>query len=100
MPGIIDDPGSFAGKSNAPKPDLGPEAKNRMSFIIFWIETARILRLKEKLTNGSCVAIEENLFLAGLYLFIVILLRNLQKVLSKFFGALIPEPTAVPPWGI
>ena len=35
FPGIIDDPGSLAGKINSPKPDLGPDAKNLISFIIF-----------------------------------------------------------------
>ena len=38
-----------------------------------------------------------NLFLAGLYLPFVILFKFLQNILSKFLGALIPDPTAVPP---
>ena len=34
FPGIIDDPGSFSGRINSPKPDLGPDPKKRISFEI------------------------------------------------------------------
>ena len=35
LPGIIEDPGSFAGIFNSPYPPRGPEAKKRMSLPIF-----------------------------------------------------------------
>ena len=98
MPGIIDDPGSLAGILISPKPDLGPEDKNLKSLRILTNETANVLSELEKLTNESWLAIASNLFLAGLYLLFVSLFKYLQKILSKFFGAFIPEPTAVPPW--
>ena len=97
FPGIIDEPGSFSGKLNSPKPDLGPEANNLISLIILRIDTANVFKLPEKFTMESWAAIASNLFLFGLYLFSVSLFKNLQKIISKFFGAFIPVPTAVPP---
>ena len=35
LPGIIEEPGSFSGKDNSPRPQRGPDAKNRISFAIF-----------------------------------------------------------------
>ena len=35
LPGMIEEPGSFSGKLNSPKPDLGPEPKNLISFATF-----------------------------------------------------------------
>ena len=40
LPGMIELPGSFAGSINSPIPDLGPEAINRISLAILFIETA------------------------------------------------------------
>ena len=49
FPGIIDDPGSLAGIINSPKPDLGPDAKNLISFIIFNNDIDKIFKeFKEK----------------------------------------------------
>jgi len=53
FPGIIDDPGSLAGKISSPKPDLGPDAKNRISFIIFNNEIDKVFKEFEKLISGS-----------------------------------------------
>jgi len=36
LPGMIEEPGSFSGKLNSPKPDLGPEPKNLISFATFF----------------------------------------------------------------
>ena len=44
----MEDPGSFSGKFNSPKPDRGPEAKKRISLIIFKIETAKVFKEPEK----------------------------------------------------
>ena len=49
----MDDPGSFAGNINSPKPDLGPDAKNLMSFIIFNNEIDKVFKEFEKLISGS-----------------------------------------------
>ena len=40
LPGIIDEPGSFSGNDNSPKPQRGPDAKKRMSLAIFIRDTA------------------------------------------------------------
>ena len=48
LPGIIEDPGSFAGISNSPIPDLGPEAKNLISLTIFRIDIDSIFKEFEK----------------------------------------------------
>ena len=53
MPGIIDDPGSLTGKINSPKPDLGPDAKNRISFIIFNKDIDKVFKEFEKFTSES-----------------------------------------------
>ena len=36
VPGIIEDPGSFSGNNNSPKPDLGPEPRNLISLAILF----------------------------------------------------------------
>ena len=51
LPGIMDEPGSLAGKVNSPYPALGPEPKNLISFAIFNKQAAVVLRLK----NGQSV---------------------------------------------
>ena len=66
LPGIIDEPGSLAGILISPRPDLGPEDKNRKSLRIFNNDTANVFSEFEKLTNESWLAIASNLFFAGL----------------------------------
>ncbi len=34
LPGMIDEPGSFSGKINSPRPERGPEPSRRMSLAI------------------------------------------------------------------
>jgi hypothetical protein len=41
LPGMIDDPGSLAGRTSSAKPVRGPEASHRMSFATFISATAR-----------------------------------------------------------
>jgi hypothetical protein len=48
FPGIIDDPGSLAGKINSPNPDLGPDAKNLISFMIFNNDIDKVFKEFEK----------------------------------------------------
>ena len=40
LPGIIEDPGSFAGIINSPIPHLGPEEESLISFAILFKTTA------------------------------------------------------------
>ena len=47
LPGIIDEPGSFSGKINSPKPLLGPEAKNLISLAILLILAAIVFKVPE-----------------------------------------------------
>src|SRR5260370_37186123 len=42
LPGMIDDPGSFSGIDNSPRPQRGPDASQRMSFEIFMNDAARV----------------------------------------------------------
>jgi hypothetical protein len=44
FPGMIDDPGSFAGKIISPNPHRGPEPKKRISFAIFIRATAKTFK--------------------------------------------------------
>src|ERR1700683_1584143 len=40
LPGMIDEPGSFSGRSSSPRPQRGPEASQRISFANFINATA------------------------------------------------------------
>ena len=97
LPGIIEDPGSFAGKIISPYPARGPEPKKRISLAIFIKQTAVVFNVPEKFTISSCAAKAANLFLVGLNGSLVIFFISLITFLSKPFLLLIPVPTAVPP---
>ena len=43
LPGMIDEPGSFSGSSNSPKPVRGPEPSSLMSLAILNSDTATVL---------------------------------------------------------
>ena len=66
LPGIIEDPGSFAGKLNSPYPALGPEPRNLISLAILSKQTAVVLSVPEKFTIESCAARAANLYFDGL----------------------------------
>ena len=66
FPGIIDDPGSLAGRINSPQPDLGPDDKNRRSFMIFNNDIDKDFREFEKFTSESWDDNASNLFCEGL----------------------------------
>lgn len=94
---MIELPGSFSGRINSPRPHLGPDDKNLMSFAIFIQETAIVSSAPWKSTIASCVASASNLFFAVL---------NLRQVITEIYPAtfsakplyvLSPVPTAVPP---
>jgi len=53
LPGIIEDPGSLAGRVISPSPALGPEAKNLISLDILKRDVASPLSALDKLTKES-----------------------------------------------
>ena len=97
LPGIIEDPGSFAGRINSAIPLLGPDDKTRISFAILKSELVKISIADMTSINTSWDASASYLFGADLKGSFVIFCRFLMKFLEKSFGAFTPEPTAVPP---
>lgn len=59
---MIDDPGSFSGRESSPRPHLGPDPKNLISFAIFMRLTANELRAPLNATKASLEAKDSNLF--------------------------------------
>ena len=55
-------PGSFSGSISSPKPQRGPEPKNRMSFAIFIKDTAMTFEAPWTSTSASWAASASNLF--------------------------------------
>lgn len=53
FPGIMDDPGSFSGNSNSPRPHRGPDPRYRISLAIFMNDTAMVLSAPEASTIAS-----------------------------------------------
>src|SRR6185436_20995776 len=62
LPGMIDDPGSFSGRTNSPKPQRGPDASQRTSFAIFINDAASVLIAPLANTSSSCADSAANLF--------------------------------------
>lgn len=58
---MIEDPGSFSGKDNSPKPDLGPDPKNLISLAILCKEVATVFKAPEKKIIASLAAKDSNL---------------------------------------
>ena len=97
LPGMIDEPGSFAGSRSSPRPLRGPEPAQRMSLAIFIKAQASRRNPPEAATTASCAASAANLFGAE---------TNGNPVSSEIVfaqrspnsgGAFRPVPTAVPP---
>ena len=61
---MIDEPGSFSGSESSPRPQRGPDPKNRISLAIFIRETANVFKAPLKNTNASFEAKASNLFVA------------------------------------
>lgn len=59
---MIEEPGSFSGSDNSPRPHLGPEPKNLISLAILKRDAARQLRAPLKNTSASLAARASNLF--------------------------------------
>ena len=60
LPGMMDEPGSFSGNDNSPRPQRGPEPRNRISFAIFISETATVFNAPDASTIASCAARASN----------------------------------------
>lgn len=56
LPGIIDEPGSFSGNNNSPKPLRGPLPKNLISFDILCKEVANVAKVLWKWVKASLLA--------------------------------------------
>ena len=98
FPGMMDEPGSFAGRWISPIPHLGPEASIRILLPMCIRLTARVFNAPEVSTIASCAESDSNLF-SAVTKWITCKFSNLS---SHFFGitfggVLIPVPTAVPP---
>ena len=98
LPGMIDEPGSFSGKTSSPSPQRGPEPSSRMSLAIFISEQAMTLSAPDISTIASCAASASNLFSAVTKGRLVILATSSAKLSAKPILLLSPVPTAVPPW--
>lgn len=59
---MIEEPGSFSGNINSPKPHLGPDPKNLISLAILNKDEATVFRAPDKYTKASFVARDSNLF--------------------------------------
>ena len=49
----MEDTGSFSGSWSSTNPDRGPDAKKRISLLIFNKDTDKVFRAADKLTNES-----------------------------------------------
>src|SRR5438445_13527482 len=93
---MMDEPGSFSGKINSPKPQRGPDPNQRTSLANFIKAQANVFNAPLEKTNASCAANAANLFGA------VIKGNPVNRaIFSADFSpnlgcALIPVPTALP----
>src|SRR5690606_29745865 len=62
LPGMIDEPGSFSGIVNSPRPQRGPDANQRTSLAILFKLPASVLSAPEANTSASRAASASNLF--------------------------------------
>ena len=97
FPGMMEEPGSFSGKTSSPIPARGPDPSQRTSLAIFISEQASVFKAPLAKTISSCAESAANLFGCDL---------NGSPVSSAIFAAarsansgceLSPVPTAVPP---
>src|ERR1700733_5601638 len=61
LPGMIEEPGSFSGIDNSPRPQRGPEASQRISFEIFINEADKVSSAPWAKTISSCADSAANL---------------------------------------
>jgi hypothetical protein len=97
LPGMMEEPGSFAGRMISPIPERGPEPSRRISLAIFIRLTATVFMAPEVSTMASWAARASNLFSAVTNGSSVMLATCFANSTSKPFLELMPVPTAVPP---
>lgn len=93
----MDEPGSFSGRINSPRPQRGPDPKNLISFAIFIKEHASTFNAPDTSTIVSWAANASNLFGAdtkGKPVNSPILAAHFSAKPILVFK---PVPTAVPP---
>ena len=95
---MIELPGSKAGNDNSPKPLLGPDANNLISFTIFLNETAIVFKVPWNSTKASWQAKASNLLGAVLNFHPVSWEIYVAIYSAKPTNVFNPVPTAVPPY--
>ena len=98
LPGMIELPGSLAGRRTSAKPARGPEPSRRRSLASFISATARVFRVPARVTSGSWPARAANLLGALTKGRPERAANSAAMASAKPFGAFRPVPTAVPPW--
>ena len=97
LPGMMDEPGSFSGRDNSPRPERGPEPRKRMSLAILKSEAATVLIAPWLISMASCAASASNLLGAVVKGSLVIFAMRFATSSANPIGAFKPVPTAVPP---
>ena len=98
LPGMIEEPGSLAGRISSPIPQRGPEASQRMSLAIFISGTASARSPAAGADHGVEAALGGELVRRGDERMAGHLRRSRPRPAApKPGGALSPVPTAVPP---
>lgn len=90
-------PGSFSGNVNSPKPLLGPDPKNLISFAIFINEHDTVFNAPEYYTRASWAANASNLLGAVVNSYPVSYDIYAATFSAKPIYVFNPVPTAVPP---
>ena len=99
LPGMIEEPGSFAGKLSSPKPALGPEPKKRISWAILNMSAAKAFKAPWTTFKPEWFAKPKNLFVLTSNWWPYFLDKR-SAISSAIPGAALrPVPTAVPPIG-
>ena len=97
LPGMIDEPGSLAGRISSPSPARGPEPSQRMSLAIFASGTASPRSPADAAAAASAPPSAANLFGAVTNGYPVDSAIRAATSAANPGGALSPVPTAVPP---
>src|SRR5260370_15324607 len=97
LPGMIDEPGSFSGRINSPRPERGPDPNRRISFAILNRPVATQLIAPCANTSASLEASASNLLAALVKGSFVSFATCLAKALADFRLQLRPGPAAGPP---
>ena len=93
----MDEPGSFSGKINSPRPHRGPEPNQRRSFAIFIKAQANVFMVLCAITRDSWAARAANLLGAETNGNCVIAAICLAARSANCGCVFKPVPTAVPP---